>query len=207
MTMFELLLKGGPVMVGILMCSLIGLTVFIERIWTLHRAQIDREQFVKGIRNILKRNKVAEAVSICEESYGPVASILKAGLLNIGKTKEEIREAMENAALYEFPKLRKNLVILFTVTQISPLLGLLGTVTGMINAFMVIHQHGGIVNAGDLAQGIYEALITTVGGLVVAIPCFIAYNYITSRVQKLVTDMEQSSAELLNMIVSMESDI
>lgn len=207
MTMFELLLKGGPVMVGIMMCSLIGFTVFIERIWSLHRAQIDREQFVKGIRNILKRNKVAEAVSICEESSGPVASVLKAGLLNIGKTKAEIQEAMENAALYEFPKLRKNLAILFTVTQISPLLGLLGTVTGMINAFMVIHQHGGIVNAGDLAQGIYEALITTVGGLVVAIPCFIAYTYITSRVQKLVTDMEQSAAELLNMIGSMESDI
>lgn len=204
--MFELLVKGGPLMVPIFMCSLIGVAVLIERIWSLHRAQIDRDQFVKGIRNIIKKNKIAEAITICDETQGPVASILKAGLLQYGKDKEDVKEAIENAALYEFPKLKKHLVILYTVTQISPLLGLLGTVMGMINAFIVIHQHGGIVNAGDLAQGIYEALITTVGGLVVAIPCFVAYNYISSRVQKIIFDMEQSAAELLSTLSAVDSE-
>ena len=202
--MLEIMYKGGPLMFPIILCSIIALAIFFEKIYHFHHAVINRETFMSGLRNIIKNGKITESISICSDTHGPVAATLKAGLLKHDKSKESIKEAMEETARYEIPRLERRLNILATVAHIAPLLGFLGTVTGMINAFMQIQEKAGLVNAADLAAGIWEALITTAAGLVVAIPAFVAYNYLTSRVKLFVEDMEQSASELLNILESRE---
>jgi len=203
---FDLFQKGGPVMYLILGCSVLGLTVFLERLIHYHKAQIDTDKFMAGLRNILKKRNIVEAVTICSETPGPVASILKSGILKHGKDREIIKEAIEDASTHEIPRLEKNLIVLSTVAQISLLLGLLGTVLGMIKAFMVIQQKAGLVNPGDLAQGIWEALLTTAYGLAISIPSYIAYNYLVSRVKTFISDMERASSEILSILDEQEDD-
>ncbi|MCK4946752.1 MAG: MotA/TolQ/ExbB proton channel family protein [Candidatus Aureabacteria bacterium] len=203
--MLEIVVKGGPLMYLIGFCSVLALTIFIERLFHFHRAQIDTEKFMAGIRNIIKKGKITEAISICDETPGPVAHIVKAGLLKHDDQKEEIKESIEDAGLHEVPRFEKNLVVLATIAHVTPLLGLLGTVTGMIKAFMRIQDisaKAGIVNPADLAGGIWEALVTTAAGLTVAIPAYVAYNYLVSRVDSLVLDMEKSATELVNILAA-----
>lgn len=202
--MLEFFQKGGPVMYLILLASAIGLAVVIERFWHLHRAKIDTDRFMENISSILKRNRIMEAVELCEQTPGPIAHILKAGILKHDRNKQEIKEAIEDAGLHEIPRLEKNLGILSTIANVAPLLGLLGTVTGMVRAFQVIQEKATALNPvspGDLAGGIWEALLTTVFGLVVAIPAFIVYNYLVSRVENIVLDMERSATELINILI------
>ncbi len=204
--MITLFIKGGPLMILIGLCSVSAVAVFLERLFHFRRAQIDTERFMSGIRNLLKKKSYIEALTICEETPGPVAAVLKAGILKHDRGKEQIKEALENTSHYEIPRLEKNLAVLATVAQISPLLGLLGTVTGMIKAFMKIQEKAGFVNPGDLAQGIWEALITTAAGLVVAIPAFVAYNYLVHRVNDFVLDMEKSSTELVELLANEQEE-
>jgi biopolymer transport protein ExbB len=204
--MISMFIKGGPLMILIGLCSVLAIAVFLERLFHFRRAQIDTEKFMNGIRNLLKKKSYIEAISICEETPGPVAAVLKAGIYKHDRGKEHAKEAMENTSHYEIPRLEKNLIVLSTIAQIAPLIGLLGTVTGMIKAFMTIQAKAGFVNPGDLAQGIWEALIVTAGGLVVAIPAFVAYNYLAQRVTNFVVDMEKSSTELVEMLSSEEDE-
>lgn len=201
--LWQLFQRGGPVMVPIFFCSIIALAVVIDRIYHLRRAKVDTEKFMEEISLKLKRNRIVEAIDMCEQTPGPIASILKAGLLKHDRGRQEVREAIEDAALYEVPRLEKFLNILATVTTVSPLLGLLGTVTGMVGAFQVIEEKAGSlhpVNPGDLAAGIWEALLTTVFGLCVAIPALLAYNWLTTWVNRFVLDMERSATELVNVL-------
>ncbi len=202
--MIELFRSGGPVMYPILLCSILFVAILIERLFHLHRAQINTGEFVAGIRNILKKRNIAEAVSICEETPGPVAHVIKAGLVKHDRAKNEIREAIDDAALHEVPRLEKNLVVLATIAHVSPLLGLFGTVLGMITVFDKIRALGGRTDAAQLAGGIGQALITTAAGLAVAIPVFIAYNYLVSRVGTLVWDMERSASEVVDLLTEPE---
>lgn len=195
--------KGGIIMYPILLCSILALTIFIERVWHLRRARIDTANFMKEITTTVRTNRIKEAIDLCGRTGGPVANILKAGILKHDRSRPEIREAIEDAGVHEIPKLEKNIGMLATIAHISPLLGLLGTVTGMVRAFQVIQEKAASsypINPGDLAGGIWEALITTVAGLSVAIPVFVAYNYLVSRVESIVLDMEQSSTDLVNIL-------
>ncbi len=195
--------KGGVIMYLILFCSIIALTIFIERLWQLHRARIDTAKFMSKINSMLQKNRIKEAIDICRTTGGPVANILRAGILKHDRPKEEIREAIEDAGLHEVPELEKNIGVLATIAHITPLLGLLGTVLGMVRAFQVIQEKAASsypVNPGDLAGGIWEALITTAAGLSVAIPVFVAYNFLVGRVEKIVLDMEKSSTGLTNIL-------
>lgn len=203
---FDLFQKGGPVMYLILLGSIFAITVFIDRVIHYHRAQIDVDKFLAGLRNVLKKRNIVEAVTICSETPGPVSSVLKSGILKHGKNREIIKEAIEDASTHEIPRLEKNLVILATIAHITPLLGLLGTVLGMIKAFMVIQKKAGLVNPADLAQGIWEALITTAFGLAIAIPAYMAYNYLVSRVRTFISDMERSSSEIVNILDEQEDN-
>ncbi len=201
--MWEFMQKGGPIMWPILLCSVIAFAIVIERLIQLRRAQIDTRSFMEQISKSLKRNKIMEALEICNKTQGPIANILKAGILKHDRPRQEIREAIEDASVHEVPHLEKNLPVLATVAHVSPLLGLLGTVTGMVAAFQVIQSKSSSVtpvNPGDLAGGIWEALLTTVFGLCVAIPTFVAYNYLVSRVDGFVLDMERSATDLLNIL-------
>jgi biopolymer transport protein ExbB len=199
--MWDALQKGGPIMWPILACSFVAFAIVIERALYLRRVTIDTRKFSEQISRSIKRNRVMDAVDLCEKTPGPVAHIVKEGILKHDRTRAEIREAIEDAALHEVPMLEKRLPVLATIAHISPLLGLLGTVTGMVEAFRVIQEKSSAVapvNPGDLAGGIWEALLTTVFGLCVAIPTFVAYNYLTSRVDGLVLDMEKSASDLIN---------
>jgi len=201
--LFEIFQKGGPIMYLIFLTSILAVAVIFERLWHLHRAKIDTGKFMDTISNTLKRNRIMEAVELCEQTPGPIAHIVKAAILKHDRSKQEIKEAIEDAGLHEIPRLEKNLGILSTIASITPLLGLLGTVVGMVRAFQIIQEKATAlspISPGDLAGGIWEALLTTVAGLVVAIPAFVVYNYLVSRVENMILDMERSATDLTNIL-------
>lgn len=207
--MWEFMQKGGPIMWPILFCSVVAFMIVIERLIRLRREQIDTKTFMEQISKSLKRNKIMEALDLCDRTGGPIAAILKAGILKHDRGRNEIREAIEDASIHEVPRLERNLPVLATVAHVAPLLGLLGTVTGMVAAFQVIQSKSSAVapvNPGDLAGGIWEALLTTVFGLCVAIPTYVAYNYLVSRVDGFVLDMERSATDLLNILGDKRED-
>ncbi|MCM8767853.1 MAG: MotA/TolQ/ExbB proton channel family protein [Candidatus Omnitrophica bacterium] len=193
-------------MIPIFICGVLTLTIIIERFIYLKNSQIDSEKFITDIENLIKKRKIREAIEKCEKHNKPVPNIIKAGLLKLDRTRDEIKEAIEDTANHQIPELERYLAILATVAVISPLLGLLGTVTGMIKAFMVIEMKEGLVHPGELARGIWEALITTVGGLVVAIPSYLSYNYFVSRVNNLILEMEKSATRLIDLIFLLKSE-
>ena len=201
--LWDLFLKGGPVMVPILLCSIVALAVVMDRLYHLRKAKIDTERFLETISSSLKRNRVVEAMDLCDQTPGPIAHILKAGIMKHDRPTPEVRQAIEDAAVPEVSRLERYLAVLATVAHISPLLGLLGTVTGMVSAFQVIEEKATAmsqVNPGDLAAGIWEALLTTVFGLCVAIPALVAYNWLVHWVNHFVIDMERSAAELVDLL-------
>jgi biopolymer transport protein ExbB len=195
--MFELMQKGGPMMWLILAASFVGAVVFLKKLLDLHRAQIRVGDFLKGIFNILNRKNIVEAVSICEETPGPVASIVRAAVLHHDEPPEGIRRAIEEAGLAEIPRLERHINLLATLAQVAPLMGLLGTVLGMMRALLVFTQKAPLVQSGDLMGGMWQALIATAAGLAVAIPAYAGYNFLVSRVEAIVLDMEAASAEIL----------
>lgn len=199
--MFDIIQKGGPVMYPIILCSILALAIILERLYHLYRAQIDTKKFMEEVTTTIKKNKITEAAEMCDQTPGPIAHILKAGILKHSCSREEIKEAIEDAGLHEIPRLEKNLNGLATIAQVAPLLGLLGTVTGMVRCFQVVQEKSSSlqpVNPGDLAGGIWEALITTVAGLIVAIPVLVAYNYLVSRVNHFVWEIELSANDLID---------
>ena len=201
--MWIMIREGGPLMYLIILCSIVAFAVIVERIVTLNRAKIDVSAFMEKIFDAIRRNRIMAAIEICDRTSSPVASMIKAGLLKQSASRQEIKEAMEEAALIEVPKLEKNLNILATLAHVTPLIGLLGTVTGMIQAFQVIQEKAGAlspVSPGDLAGGIWEALTTTVGGLSVAIPTLVAYNFLVTKVDGFVINMERASTELVQVV-------
>ncbi len=201
--MWEFMQKGGPIMWPILLCSVIAFAIVIERLVRLRQEQIDTKSFMEQISKALKRNKIMEALDLCDRTGGPIAAILKAGILKHDRPRNEVREAIEDASIHEVPRLERNLPVLSTIAQVAPLLGLLGTVTGLVNSFQVIETKASAVNPvnpGDLAGGIWEALLCTTFGLCVAIPTYVAYNYLASRVDGFVLDMERSATDLLTIL-------
>jgi biopolymer transport protein ExbB len=195
----ELLKVGGVVMWIILACSVVAVAVALERLFHLHRAQIHAEDFMKGIRNLLKRGNASEALAICQETPGPVAHLLEAALLKIGGKREAMREAIEHAGVKEVPRLERNLSILATLAQVTPLLGLFGTVLGFIQVFQQLSHQSGI-QLGDLSAGVMRALICTAAGLGAAIFCYVAHNYLAARVHSIISDMEEYSGEILSLL-------
>ena len=197
MLFMEFMKQGGPVMWLILACSVVATFIFLEKAFYLHRTQINVGDLVRGLTNVLKRNNIVEAISLCDDTHGPVAHVLRAAILAFEQGEEDLRQAVDDAALGEIPRLEVRMKVLATIAYISPLLGLLGTVLGMINVFFTITAKGAMVNASDLANGIGQALFTTAAGLCVAIPCFVAYNYLVSRIDSITLDMEKASSEII----------
>ena len=201
--MLTIIAKGGPLMWFILISAILAIAIFFERLFHYHRAQIHTDDFVKGILNSLKRGNVKEAIDTCRDTACPVAQVVMAAVLNHDRSRDEIREAVQDTARTEVTRLERNLPLLVTIAQVAPLIGFLGTVWGMIRVFMVIEKTQG-TNAGQLAGGVWQALLTTAGGLVVAIPSYIAYNYLVSRVQNLVLDMEKAANETVQYLAHKE---
>lgn len=185
----------------LLTTSAIAIGVFIERLLHYHRAQINSMEFVEGIRNVLRQSNVVEAISICDATPGPVARLVKAAILNRDAGREGVREALEEAGLMEVPRLEEKLNMLATVAQIAPLIGLFGTTLGMIDTFGVVAQEGMYAQTEEMANGVWKALICTAAGLGIAIPTYAGYNYLVSRVNSIVLDMEKSSTEIVNIVM------
>jgi biopolymer transport protein ExbB len=195
-----LLTNGGAMIWVILLAGAIALVVFIERVLHCHRAQINSAEFLNGVRNVLKRDNVVEAVSICDATPGPVARIVKTAILNRDKDRDRVREAVEEAGLTEVPLLEERLNLLATIAQIAPLLGLLGTIIGFIEIFQEIQTAGLYANIEMLSKGIWHALICAATGIAVAIPVHAGYNYLVSRINKIVLDMERTASEIVNIV-------
>ncbi|HEV2207780.1 MAG TPA: MotA/TolQ/ExbB proton channel family protein [Verrucomicrobiae bacterium] len=200
LTLPGLLAHGGPVMYLILLTSAVAVVVFIERFLHCHRAQINSTEFLNGVRTVLKRNNVVEAISICDATPGPVARLVKTAILNRDHGRERVREALEEAGLAEVPRLEEKLNLLATIAQLAPLLGLLGTVLGFIDAFGQMETNGLHAQVGQLSGGVWKALVCAAAGLAVAIPAHAAYNYLVSRVNSIVLDMERAATEIVNIV-------
>ena len=195
-----LLANGGPVIWLILIAAAAAAVVFVERVLFCHRAQINSAEFLNGVRTVIKRGNVVEAISICDATPGPVARLVKAAILNREHGRERVREAVEEAGLTEVPRLEEKLNLLATIAQIAPLLGLFGTVVGFIDIFGQVEQAGLYSNVQLLSHGVWKALICAAAGIGVAIPAHAGYNYLVSRVNKIVLDMERAAAEIVNVV-------
>ena len=201
MNAWALLKAGGPIMYPIFLCSIFALSIVIEKLYYFSIIRTDVAVLKRRIFDLVKSNKIKEAIQICDSHRSPVAKILKAGIIKFGASRDEIKESMEEASLFEIPQLESRMSALATIAHISPLLGLLGTVTGMATIFHTIQIRVGSLNPvtpGDLAGGVWEALLTTVAGLIVAIPSLVTYNYCVNRINQVVLEMERGATELIN---------
>ena len=191
-----LLAKGGIIIYPLLLSSIISLTVILERFYHFIKTpEFIKDNLMKEIKVRIKRGNIQQAVTICDKNGGPVAKVLKRGILNLNKESEDIIKLMEEVKWEEFPKLEKRLGLLNFIGKISPSLGLLGTVTGMIRTFHVLSMNG---EAQQLAGGISEALITTAVGLIISIPTLGAYHYFTAKIQSMVNHTEKRIMEIIN---------
>ena len=194
------LIHGGPMIWLIIAASAVALVVFIERVLYFHRAQINSMEFLNGVRNVLRRDNLVEALSICDATPGPVARLVKVAILSRDKGRDGVREALEEAGLSEVPRLEENLNFLATIAQLAPLLGLLGTVLGFIQTFGRMQEAGLNAHVGQLSAGVWQALICAAAGLAVAIPAHAGYNYLVSRVNSIVLDMERAATEIVRIV-------
>lgn len=195
--MLDMIIRGGPVMIPLLLCSVLMLAVTLERLFYLLRCRVDTEDLMDDIKLALQQGKILEAMQIAKKTRGPVASVLAAGIAHYDKDKEHIRERLEEVANEELFKMERRLGMLDVLITVSPLLGLLGTVTGIINSFQMIVAVGGLEEPLAVSAGIAEALITTAVGLIIAIPGMLIYSYLTSIIDHLVVDMNKRASELL----------
>ncbi len=200
MDLFSIFLKGGLLMWAILACSIIGIAVVVDRFLVLRKAKINVPAFMVRIRGLIKKKDISGAISYCMEEKSPIANIIRKGLKKYNLGHERVKEAIENAGRQEISRLEKGLTVLASVAGIAPLLGFLGTVTGMIQAFMTIEDLKGAANPSDLAGGIWEALLTTAFGLIIGIPALAFYNYFLSAIKKLVGDMETVANDVVDIV-------
>jgi biopolymer transport protein ExbB len=188
-------------------CSILSFTIFIERIWCLRRSEIDTNKFVIALRKVIKEGDIIEAIRICENTKGTISNIVKAGLSKYNKEKDQIENAMEVTGLLEIARLEKNAKILSIIAHIAPLIGLLGTVLGFIQAFSEMRLTGLVdISATHIGEALEYALVTTAAGLVVAIPSVVAYNYVVSRVEGFVLEIQTTSSEIVDLLTNRDDD-
>lgn len=197
-------LKGGLLMWPILLCSIITIGIVIERYFVLRQASLNVPRFMIQIRELMKKGDIVEAINFCSEINSPIANIVRKGLSKYHFGMERIKESIESAGKQEIYKLEKGLSVLATISGVAPLLGFLGTVTGMISAFMRIESLGGNASPSDLAGGIWEALLTTAFGLSVGIIAYLFYNYFVTRINKLISEMEITSTDFIDVLYEKE---
>lgn len=199
--MLEIFVKGGPLMYPILACSVLALAIFLERLWTYFRVSSGIHVLVRDVEGLVLKERIDEAIIVCQRSGTPLARILIAALRNAGKPREQLKVAVEEVGAREAAPLERYLGLLGTIASISPLLGLLGTVFGMIEAFNVIALQGHGTPA-SLGGGISQALITTAAGLAVAIPILLAHKYLSSRADRMLLEMEEYSLHVVDLLGS-----
>ena len=203
--MIDYIQKGGLLMWPILVCSIISIAVFAERLLYFHRASIHVGEFLQGLSNLISRRNFAEALHESAGTPGPVARVIHAAIIRHESPRSELREIVQEAGQLEVPKLERFLGVLATIAFLAPLLGLLGTVAGIIDAFSTIAANGGFATVTELSTGVYKSLLSTAAGLVVATPTFVAYSYLSSRVNTIMHEMERAGIEVVHMLTEQEA--
>lgn len=199
-TVWDLLLKGGYVMIPLILLSILAIYIFVERVLTIKKASKVPEQFTDKIKNLVSSGDINSARLICSQTDTPIARMIEKGISRIGSPLKTIEASIENVGKIELYRLEKNLNLLATISGAAPMIGFLGTVTGMIQAFIAIAQEEGNVSPRLLSTGIYEAMITTATGLAVGIIAYLGYNYLVSQVSKVVHKMEYTSIDFIDLL-------
>jgi len=198
--MLELMQKGGPVMWVILALSIVGVGAFLERLVYLHRAQVRVGEFLRGLANLVRDDRLEEVRKQCLATPGPVARVALSAVLARECPRAELRDIVQEAGQLEVPRLERHLSLLGGIAYTAPLLGLLGTVLGLLEAFYLVSTQGGYATVSDLSGAVYQSLIAAAAGLAVAIPALIGAGYLNARVQDLVHDMERAGIEMVNLL-------
>lgn len=202
----SLLERGGPVLWLLLATSFFGFVIFVERLLFLHKGQIRTEPFLDGIKNLLGKGRVVEALTVCEETPGPVPGVIKAALLHAREDEAGLRRSIESAALVEIPILERRIGAIAAIARIAPLLGLIGTLLALMDGFTAI-QHGSspaYPTFGALVGAVGQALLTTIVGLIIAVMAHVAHHFLSGRVRALVHDMEYACHHLMQHLLNKE---
>ena len=202
-SVFRLIQGGGWLMVVLTFLSMVAVGVFAERIFYFKRCRMNVSEFLAGVLALVRRQSFREAMERCEDGHGPAVAVVRTAIYKRHLPAGELREIVREIAQLEIPQLESNISLLGTIGYVAPLLGLLGTVTGMIEAFVKINRTSGTASVGDLSQGIYMALITTAAGLVVAVPCYLAHNFLVAQVHSIVADMERAGIETIHTLTDL----
>src|SRR5882762_10182044 len=201
--LFQMMQRGGPLMVVLFVCSIVALGVFLERLFYFKRSRMNVSEFLAGVLALVRRQSHLEAIARCEEGHGPIVTVVRTAIYKRHLPPAELREVVREIAQLEIPRLEANVSLLGTIGYVAPLLGLFGTVTGMIEAFVQINRSSGTASVAELSQGIYTALITTAAGMGVAIPCYLAHNFLVAQVHSIIADMERSGIETIHTLTDL----
>ena len=201
--MLDLFRDGGWAMYPIAVLLILGVTIAFERLYNLTRAAIDADEFFGRLEEALKQGGRQQAAELCSETRGPVASVIHAGLLRLDRGIDHVEKSIENAGAVEMAFLERGMVWLSTVANLAPMVGFLGTVSGMINAFQAI-KIAGDVDPSMVAGGISEALITTAAGLIVGIVIQFCHNFFASRIDHIIADMQEQTAGFIDVLTELE---
>jgi biopolymer transport protein ExbB len=200
MSLWDLTLKGGWIMLILGIFSVIAIFIFIERFLILKQASKEDQNFMDHIRSFIHDGKIDAALALCRRTQNPISRMIEKGLLRIGKPLSDINAAIENVGKLEVSRLEKNIACLATIAGAGPMLGFLGTVVGMVRAFYDMSMAGNNIDIALLSTGIYQAMVTTVAGLIVGILAFICYNILVARVEKLVFILEARASEFMDVL-------
>jgi biopolymer transport protein ExbB len=198
--MIDYMQKGGPLTWLILLCSVVSVAIFAERLLYFHRATINTGEFLQGLANLIRKQSLTEARIECQAVSVPVTRVIHSAIIRHHLPRPELREIVQEAGQLEVPRLERNLGMLIAIGYICPLIGLLGTVTGLIQAFVQLSSNNGYATLSDVSSGIYQSLLTTAAGLVVAIPTILGYCYLSARLNAFLHDMERAGIETVNLL-------
>src|SRR5215216_6146669 len=194
--------KGGPMMWVLLALGILCFMLFVERTLYLHRGHIRSTAFIAGLKNILAKRRTVEALTVCEETPGPIAAVAKAALLHADADADTMRFHVQEAAVVELPVLERRLGSIAAIAQVAPLVGLLGTILGFATMFYKFERGGDYATASQLSKGMWQALLSTAGGLMLAIPAHLAYHFLSGRVRAIVRDIEWSGNEIMKYLLT-----
>lgn len=198
--LWELTLKGGWLMIPLAILLVVSIYIFFERIFAINSVSHEDRDFMHQIRDCIHNGKIVEAQSLCERTDKPYSRMIAKGVSRIGRPMNDVLVAVENVGNIEVARLEKGFSWLATTAAGAPMIGFLGTVTGMVKAFMALANAGSSANVTVLSQGIYEALVTTVAGLIVGITALFAYNFLTSRVKKIMDKLERNTMDFMDLL-------
>lgn len=203
--MNDLIDKGGPLMWLLLGCSILTVAISLERYFHFHRSRVDVGDLLHGLRNLVRNRNYAEALHECAGTPGPVARVIHSALIRHDSPRSEMKEIVQESGQLEVPKLEKYLAVLLAIAYVAPLIGLLGTILGLVNTFVQVNAAGGYATATEISKGVYTSLISSAAGLMVAIPAFVLYSFLRSYAKSLIHDMERAGIEIVNIICDLRA--